>query len=160
MKLGLAIRELHRSEGGLAKDLVKLAERHAVEHEVHYVALDLARWSRDHVRALASAGRAYDVQLSEEAPSSFGPMAALRTTVAELSGRRPEPGVLLLADLRRLHREVAGVSLDWELLAQGAQAVKDTDLLEVASRCHPQTLRQLKWTNAMLKVLSPQVLAS
>jgi len=26
--------------------------------------------------------------------------------------------------------------------------------------CHPRTLRQLTWTNAMLKTLSPQVLAS
>ena len=52
----------------------------------------------------------------------------------------------------------AGVSLDWELLAQGAQAAKDAELQELASRCHPQTLRQLKWANAMLKVLSPQIL--
>jgi hypothetical protein len=53
-----------------------------------------------------------------------------------------------------------GVSLDWELLAQGAQAVMDADLVEVTARCHPRTLRQMKWTNAMLKALSPQVLAS
>ncbi|XVS61012.1 hypothetical protein ACQPYE_22170 [Actinosynnema sp. CA-299493] len=53
----------------------------------------------------------------------------------------------------------AGVSLDWELLAQGAQAVRDTELLTLAQRCHPQTLRQMRWANAMLKTLSPQVLA-
>ena len=76
------------------------------------------------------------------------------------TGHRPEPGLLLLADLRRLHRKAAGVSLDWELLAQGAQATKNTGLLELAERCHPETLRQLKWANAMLKTLSPQVLAS
>ncbi|MEV6647943.1 hypothetical protein [Amycolatopsis sp. NPDC051371] len=160
MKLGLAIRELHRSETSLAKDLIKVADRHTAEHEVHHVAHDLARWSQAHVRDLAGAARAYDVHLSDEAPTPSGPMEAIRATVAELSGRRPETGLLLLADLRRLHRKTAGVSLDWELLAQGAQAVKDTDLLELAGRCHPQTLRQLKWTNAMLKVLSPQVLAS
>jgi hypothetical protein len=57
-------------------------------------------------------------------------------------------------------REAAGVSLDWELLAQGAQAVKDPDLLAVAQRFHPRRLRQLTWTNAMLKILSPQILAS
>jgi hypothetical protein len=42
--------------------------------------------------------------------------------LSEWAGRRPEPGLLLLADLRRLHRNAAGVSVDWELLAQGAQA--------------------------------------
>jgi hypothetical protein len=70
-----------------------------------------------------------------------------------------DPGLNLLADLRRLHLGAAGVSVDWELLGQGAQAVKDADLLEVCRRCHPQTLRQMSWANAMLKVLSPQVWA-
>lgn len=46
MKLGLAIRELHRSEKSLAEDLLKLAERHKIEYEIHHVARDLARWSR------------------------------------------------------------------------------------------------------------------
>jgi hypothetical protein len=44
--------------------------------------------------------------------------------------------------------------------ARRAQAVKDADLIELAERCHPDTLRQLKWADAMLKTLSPQVLAS
>jgi hypothetical protein len=50
--------------------------------------------------------------------------------------------------------------VDWELLAQGAQAAKEKELLDVAERCHPQTLRQAKWANSYLKVTSPQVLAS
>ena len=69
-------------------------------------------------------------------------------------------GLLLLADLRRLHRVAAGVSLDWELLGQGAQAAKDSELLALTKQCHPQSLRQMRWANAILKVLSPQVLAS
>jgi hypothetical protein len=52
------------------------------------------------------------------------------------------------------------VSLDWGLVAQGAQAVKDAVLLELAERCHPRTLRRMTWTTAMLKTVSPQVLAS
>lgn len=159
MKLGLVLRELHRAETALAKDLLKTSDRHHAEHEVHHVARDLAAWSAAHVRDIARAGRAYDLDLGEDVPGP-GPLEPLRTALAELSGRRPEPGLLLLADLRRLHRRAAGVSLDWELLAQGAQAAKDTGLLELATRCHPQTLRQLKWTNAMLKVLSPQILTS
>jgi hypothetical protein len=163
MKLGLAIRELHRSEKSLAHELLRLADRHRTEHEIYHVARDLARWSREHLRELAEAGRAYDLDLDapdDDLPERSGPFAPLRTVLSELTGRRPEPGLLLLADLRRLHRKTAGVSLDWELLAQGAQATKRPDLLAVAQRCHPQTLRQLKWTNAMLKTLSPQVLAS
>jgi len=71
-------------------------------------------------------------------------------------GTDPSPGLLLLADLRRTHRLAAGVSLDWELLAQGAQAAKDSELLSLASCCHPETLRQMRWANAMLKELSPR----
>jgi hypothetical protein len=73
---------------------------------------------------------------------------------------RPETGLLLLADLRRLHRKAAGVSLDWELLAQAAQAMRQPDLLELAQSCHPQALRVMRWANAHLKVVSPQVIAS
>lgn len=158
MKLGLVLSELHRAEKALVRDLLEVAERHRVEHEVHYVARDLAGWSRAHVDRLARVGERYGLTLDRDVLRT--PLAPLRTKLSELTGRRAEPGVLLLADLRRLHRAAAGVSLDWELLAQGAQAVKDTELLELAQDCHPRTLRQLTWTNAMLKTLSPQVLAS
>ncbi|MEV4058384.1 hypothetical protein AB0J55_44865 [Amycolatopsis sp. NPDC049688] len=159
MKLDLVLRELHRAETQLAEDLLKTSGRHHAEHEIHHLARDLAGWSAAHVRDLARAGRAHGLDLAEDVPGP-GPLEPLRTALSELGGRRPEPGVLLLTDLRRLHRRAAGVSLDWELLAQGAQAAKQTELLDLASRCHPQTLRQLKWTNAMLKVLSPQILTS
>ncbi|MBN6040219.1 hypothetical protein [Amycolatopsis sp. 195334CR] len=160
MKLGLVIRELHRSETSLARFLYELSDRHRVEHEVYHVARDLAGWSREHVRELAEAGHRYDLTLRPAAPRSSGLLAPARRKASELTGRRAEPGLLLLADLRRLHRRAAGVSLDWELLGQGAQAVKDRDLLDLAGRCHPQTSRQLKWSDAMLKTLSPQMLAA
>ncbi|WP_431908601.1 hypothetical protein [Amycolatopsis thermoflava] len=159
MKIALALRELHRAEKALVRDLLKVSDRHHAEPEIHHVARDLARWSRDHVRALADAGRPHGLDLGAEVAERSGPLAPVRTAVSEMLSTRPEPGVLLLADLRRLHRACAGVSLDWELLAQGAQAIKDDDLQALASRCHPHTLRQLKWTNAMLKQLSPQVVA-
>lgn len=160
MKLGLAIRELHRSENELAGALLMVADRHRVNHEIHHVARDLAIWSREHVRELAVTGQRYGVRLSDRPQRPGRQLAAVVGKVSELLGRRPESGPLLLGDLRRLHRMAAGVSVDWELLAQGAQATKDADLLALAKRCHPQTLRQLRWTNAMLKTLSPQVLAS
>jgi hypothetical protein len=159
VKIGLALRELHRAERSLARDLLVVADRHHAEHEIHHVARDLVLWSAGHLRGIAQQARRYDVNLDADLPGR-GPGAALRVKLSDLTGRLAAPGLLLLADLRRLHRKAAGVSLDWELVAQGAQAVKDTDLLELAQTCHPQTLRQLTWTNAMLKTLSPQVLAS
>jgi hypothetical protein len=160
MKLALVIRELHRSEKSLARGLLVAADRHKVEHEIYHVGKDIAEWSRQHVHELSQVGNRYGLHLDDDPPEDSGRLASVRQKVSELAGRRPETGLLLLADLRRLHRKAAGVSLDWELLGQGAQAAKDAELLALTKRCHPQTVRQLHWTNAMLKTLSPQILAS
>jgi hypothetical protein len=50
------------------------------------------------------------------------------------------------------HRsEQAGVS---------PQALKDRELLAVSKDCHPETLRQMRWANAQLKVQSAQTMVS
>ncbi|MGH3669337.1 MAG: hypothetical protein ACRDSH_01690 [Pseudonocardiaceae bacterium] len=117
-------------------------------------------WSQQHVRALAALGGRYGLNINDDPEEGSSLLAGVRSTTSKLISHRPESGLLLLADLRHLHLVAAGVSLDWELLAQGAQAAHDPTLLALASRCHPQSLRQMRWANAMLKVLSPQVLVS
>jgi hypothetical protein len=159
MKLGLALRELHRSEVGLVRSLDAIAAQHHNDPGIHHVALDLARWSREHTELIVDVGKKYGVRLRSHTRTTALADAA-REWISDRLGRRPEPALLLLADLRRLHRLAAGVSVDWELLAQGAQAEKDDDLLALTERCHPQALRQMRWANAMLKELSPQALAT
>jgi len=158
-KLALAIAELHRSEAKLARDLRSIAARHYSDQDICHLARDLAGWCDEHVAALASHGRRYGLRLSS---TSRRPALsrAVQQRFNDLLRRRPEPSLLLLADLRRVHRVAAGASLDWELLAQAAQAAKDADLQPLCARCHPQTLRQMRWANAMLKELSPQALTS
>jgi len=160
MKLDMAIEELHRSENHLVTVLLTMSDRHKTDHEVFHVARDLAKWSQTHVTELARIGRDFGLDLDSEPADDPGVLATLRQRASELLGRRPEPGLLLLADLRHLYREAAGTSVDWELLAQGAQGAKEQELLDLSERFHPQTLRQSRWANAMLKVTSPQVLAS
>ena len=46
------------------------------------------------------------------------------------------------------------------MLAQAAQGIKSTDLLGVAQKCHPETVRQMKWANGKLKESSTQILIS
>lgn len=116
MKLGLALREVHRSELRLARSLAAIAARHHSDHGIQHVAVDLAVWSREHVALAAQAGRRYGVRMRE-------------------------------------HPRTAAVT-------DSAQAVKDQELLELTQRCHPQSLRQMRWANAMLKELSPQTLTS
>ncbi|BBX01702.1 hypothetical protein BST36_06580 [Mycolicibacterium moriokaense] len=159
MKLGLALREVHRSELRLARALDAIAARHHSDHGIHHVALDLAVWSREHVALTAEIADQYGVRLRAH-PRTAAATRQVQRWMSDRAGGRPEPSLLLLADLRRLHRLAAGVSLDWELLAQGAQAAKDDGLLALTNRCHPQALRQMRWANAMLKELSPQALAT
>jgi hypothetical protein len=158
-KLAFVIVELHRSERRLARDLRVIAARHHADQDISHLAGDLAGWSDQHVAALAEHGRRYRLRLSARARHAHA-RSKIRERLSDALRRRPEPAVVLLADLRRVHRVAAGVSLDWELLAQGAQAAKDADLLTLTSRCHPQALRQMRWANAMLKELSPQVLTA
>lgn len=156
MKLHIVIRELQYSERGLARELAAVAARHAAEHEIYHTAQDLAGWSRGHLRELNALAPHFGAPTGRErATWAWNPRGRARA----LGGRRADPGLLLLRDLRRLHQLAAGVSVDWELLAQGAQAAREPELLELAAQCHPRTLRQLRWTNAMLKTLSPQILA-
>lgn len=84
----------------------------------------------------------------------------LREKASEALGRRPGTGLLLLNDLRDLHLTAARNSLHWEMLAQVAQATRDERLLALVGGCHPQTLRQLRWTNTMIKILAAQLLTS
>jgi hypothetical protein len=143
MNLNESIRALYQAETDLTDRLLQLATDYSSQPEIHHVARDLVAWSQRHVDELRTR---YHLEPQPEP----GPVA---TIWSAFSGD-------LLGDLRALHVAAAGVSLDWELLGQGAQAMKDTELLELTQRCHPETLRQMRWANAMLKVLSPQQLAS
>ena len=160
MKLGLALEELHRSENSLAHRLLAVAERHEVDHELFHVGRDLATWSQDHVRRLAPFGERYGVRLDPEPAGEPKLLARLSEAVSDRLGRRSAPDLLLLRDLRSLFIHAQGVSADWEMVAQIAQGIRDTDLLALAQRCHPQTLRQAKWANSRIKESATQILVT
>jgi hypothetical protein len=159
-KVGLAIAELHRAENDLAEELLQASDRHKADHDIFYLGRDLARWSQEHVQKLAEHGRNYGVHLDAEAAGDPSLMATIRQKGAEVLGGHHDPALLLLKDLRDIHRMAAGVSLDWEVLAQTAQALKDQELLALSRQCHPQTLRQLRWANASLKTNAAQIMVT
>lgn len=160
MKLGLALRELHRSEDELAAKLLHVSDRHEVDHEIHHLARDLATWSQEHVRLLAEAGQRYGVDLDPEPRGERRTTARLLDKVSEAVGREPQASLLLLVDLREVYVRACGVSVDWELVAQAAQGVKDRELVALSKRCHPDTLRQVRWANGKLKESATQILVS
>ncbi|HYF74855.1 MAG TPA: hypothetical protein VD864_18650 [Nocardioides sp.] len=159
-KVGAAIEELHRAENDLAGALLNLSDQQKVDHEIFYVARDIAGWSHEHVRRLAEAGGDYGLELDPQPEDEASLIAKIKQRGAELTGRFHEPSLLLLADLRHIHRTAAGVSLDWEVLAQTAQAMQDSELLSVTQACHPETLRQMRWANAKVKETAAQVMVT
>jgi hypothetical protein len=160
MKIGLALRELHRSENDLAHELLVLGERHRSDHDIHHLSGDLARWSQRHVTVVAEAARAFGESLDPDPQDDVGLAARLRERGSELVGRRGAPALVLLRDLREVYVKASGVSVDWELIAQAAQGSRNRGLLDLAERCHPDTLRQARWANSMLKETASQVLLS
>jgi hypothetical protein len=162
MKIGLAIHEFAHAEQELADQLLKVGERHRADNDVYHLTRQLSRWAQGHVVALQQFAERYDTTVSgeETGRESAGPLTALREKSAELLGRRPASGVLLLRDLRDVHLLAAEASLNWTLLGQAAQAAKDQELMDCVSLCHPETLRTMRWSLTKLKSAAPQVLVT
>jgi hypothetical protein len=156
--LEYALRRTHHGENEIVQQLSRLAERHRVEHEVHHVALDLIGWSRLNIARLADVAAGHGVTLAREANEPGRVRHALDAMAAKTPGTAP--ALLLLEDLRDAYLVCSETSLAWEMLAQLAQARRDQELLDTASACHPQTLRQMRWANTMIKTLAPQALVS
>ncbi|WP_062997878.1 hypothetical protein [Nocardia mikamii] len=158
--LDAMLAEIHRSETHLGKLLIRTADRHHADHEVHHVCRDLLVWTDEHRRKLAHTGERRGLHLDASPLSVAGPVESARRTLGSLVGRRHAPALLLLRDLRTIHSNAAVVSLNWEILAQAAQAARDSELLDLAADCHPETLRQMRWANAKIKETAPQAVAT
>jgi hypothetical protein len=160
-KLAIAMRDVHHAETELHDELLALGERHKVDHDVFHLTRTLAKFAQANVAALAPHGERYGADLDADAPDGSSSLAStLREKTSELLGRRPETGMLLLADMRRLYLIACEASIDWVILGQGAQGARDQELLAIVSSCHPQTLRTVRWATTKLKESSPQILNS
>ncbi|MBF6619696.1 MAG: hypothetical protein ITG02_05635 [Patulibacter sp.] len=163
MKIAAALAELQDAESALAAELQKVGERHRAEQDVFHLTRTMSGWVDARLHRLAPHAEHYAAPLDPDVVEyvrDHGTLHRLREKGAELIGRRPEPGLLLLHDLRDLHLAACRVSLAWTVLGQGAQAVADAELLATVTACHPEAIRTMKWTVQKAKEASPQVLAS
>ena len=159
--LALLMKDLHYGENTMTGKLRRAAHQHATDYDVRHGATHLATRSQRHVSLLAEAGKRFDLDLSPDADAGEdGVVQQVLDTTAAALGRRPEPALLLLKDLRELHLCAAGNNLDWEMLAQAAKALRDKQLLQLTEDCKPQTVRQMQWADTLIKELSPQALVS
>jgi hypothetical protein len=161
-KIGAALRELHRAEEELADEYVKAGERLAAEHEVWYACRQFARQCHAHADAIRPFAAGFEEQLppADESEPGETTTAALRHRLAELLGRRPESGLLLLRSLRQLYLQAQEVSFHWIVAGQIAQATRDQELLALVDELHRETLTQIKWLKSHVKQASPQALVA
>jgi hypothetical protein len=162
MKIGIAIRDLRDAEEALAKELHAVGERHQTDHDVYHLTSMLVRLVHANLERLAPNAERYGITINADDASEHAPTLVKKAQekTSELIGRRPEPGLLLIEDLRTLHLLYAEASINYVILGQAAQAARDNDLLDAISKCHPQTLRGMKWTVTRLKTAAPHALTS
>lgn len=159
--LRAVLRQVHEGERELEDELHVVAERHRSDHEVRHTALDLARWSLQNRKDLAPVLERYGDGVDTEPHDPGGDvLRSAREKAAELLGRRPETGAVLLRDLRQLYLLAQGNAVLWTVLGQGAQALKDRELLLIVTQCHDRSNRQATWCLAQIKVTSPQALSA
>jgi hypothetical protein len=137
------------SEQTLADSLRAVGEGHARNADVFHTAHLLAGWSDQHREALAPVVERYGEQEDVDEPER------LRGTGLD-EVREGEIG--LLRDLQDLHLLATLVQSTWTVIAQGAQGLRDEELLQIAQSSGAETARQLTWLNTRMKQAAPQAL--
>lgn len=136
------------SEKTLADSFRAVARGHEAEADVFHTCEALAGWSDQHRKQLAPVIERYG-ESGLEAPE--------RLHASGLAQVRSGP-VGLLRDLQDLHVLGTLVHTTWTVIAQGAQSLRDRELLEVATSSNAETARQLTWLNTRMKSAAPQAL--
>jgi hypothetical protein len=137
------------SEQTLADSLRAVAEGHARQADVFHTCHTLAGWSDQHREDLAPVVERYGEQKDVDEPEHL--RADVLTTT-----REGEIG--LLRDLQDLHLLATLVLSTWTVIAQGAQGLREHQLLEIANASRAETTRQLTWLTTRMKQAAPQTL--
>ena len=137
------------AERELRDALVLVAERHERNYELSHGATTLALWSADHLRWLAPLTAAYGHGADDQA-------AQLRSAL--LGGTRIGAAGEL-ADACDLAALVQRAEMLWTILVQGATALHEDGLLDVASRARDHSRRQLAWLRTIVEHEAPDAIA-
>ncbi|WP_324338381.1 hypothetical protein [Baekduia sp.] len=109
---------------------------------------------------LASQGQRHDVRRAHPAADGRDLLAPMREKAGQALRDRPLAGALLLADPGHYLAVAADASIARIILAQGAQAGGDRDLLDAVTTAHDTALRTHRWALTRLKTTAPQVRTS
>jgi len=146
------VRLAQHAEQALADSFRTVAEGHPQQADIFYTCRALAAMSDAHVAALKPLTRRYQEQTDAEDLEE-----PERLHTAGLPAIR-QGQVGLLRDLQDLHLLATLVQTTWTVLAQGAQGLRDNELLQVATDSNTETSRQLSWLDTRMKAAAPQAL--
>jgi hypothetical protein len=160
VRLGAAIASVHDEQRHVADDLRRVADVHAVEHDVYHTCHTLALRADSAAETLAPFAERYGDPVGDGGPSEVWQslLSRIRRAGSEAAGRSTKPGSLLLDDLRGLFLGAQECQLGWVVLRQGASAARDSDLLEACDSGAEGAERVAKWAKTRIKEAAPQVL--
>ena len=160
MKVDQAIEDVQAAEASLAKELWRVGERHASEHDVYHVCHALAKRCDEQLALLVPHAERYGVEVEEHSGKPAAVIERVRRMSSELLGREPISGALLLHDLKELYCLVQSVELEWVVLLQAAKAARDQELKTAAEEGREHAESRGKWARTRIKELAPQVLVA
>ena len=136
------------SERTLAESFRAVAHGHAQVADVFHTCHLLAQMSDRHRSDLSPAVQRYGEDDIEE-PERLHAEGLAQARAGEIG---------LLRDLQDLHVLATLVQTTWTVILQGAQGLRDRELLEIANAANAETSRQLTWLNTRMKEAAPQAL--
>ena len=146
------VRLAHQGEQTLADSLRTVGNGHAKQADVFHTCETLAKMSDSHVAQMAPIARRYEQEhLGDDVHEPDRLHAEGLTQIR--SGQ-----IGLLRDLQDLYVLATFIQTTWTVLAQGAQGLRDDELLHVATNANSETTRQLAWLNTRMKAAAPQAL--
>ena len=148
MHIGKYIDLVHRSEMDLAKAFLKVSKAHGDEPDVMQMCKMLASWSDTLANEMEPMAKRYKPEHDQEPD---------RLTQTLLKDTR-KGGMALLRDLHDLYLIASEVEVCCVVLKQGADALRDKELMTICEEIERQTKRQLLWLLTRMKSAAPQTL--
>ena len=138
-----------RSEKTLADSFRTVAEGHAHVADIFHTCHTLAQMSDTHRELLAPAVERYGDNGAVDEPERLHAPGLADACRGEIG---------LLRDLQDLHTLADFLQTTWTVIAQGAQGLRDRQLLEISRQAGSGTSRQLSWLDTRIKAAAPQAL--
>ena len=148
MNIGLYLRLVKDSETQLSQALILVANHHQEEPDLEGICRLLASWSHQKASSTDRFINKYGGRQDRRADKLY----------SELFQGPRRGGLALLRDLHDLWLLATEAQICWTLLAQAAQALRDTDLIETCLENTKQSGRQISWLETRSKQAAPQTL--